>query len=180
MKNIVLAAAASATVALMAAPAAAQSLAFAPTTFYGTLGYAHIDDDGVNLEAATARLGARFGQNFGVEAEGAIGVDGYTQTIGATTASVKLDHSLAAYAVGYLPLSPKFDLMVRGGYGTSQATVKSAGVSIDDDNDSWNYGVGGQYSFDGVNGVRAEYTRYDFTNAGGAADVWSVSYVRKF
>jgi outer membrane immunogenic protein len=179
MKNIILAAAVAA-VAAIAAPASAQSMSMAPTTFYGTLGYAHIEDSPVNLEAAVARLGARFGQYLGLEAEGALGVDGYSQTIGTTTTSVKLQHSVAAYAVGYLPLTPKFDLMVRGGYGTAKAKARTGPLSVSDSNDSWNYGVGGQYFLTLNDGVRAEYTRHDFTNNGGAADVWSVSYVRKF
>ena len=180
MKNIVLAAASAAAVALMAAPASAQSLALQPTTFYGTLGYAHVDLDDANFEAASARLGARFGQYLGLEAEGAIGVDGSKGVIGATPFSAKLDHSVAAYAVAYAPLTPKFDLIVRGGYGTSQVNVKGAGVTVSEDGDSWNYGVGGQYFFNPANGLRGESTRHDFTNNGGAVDVWSISYVRKF
>ena len=58
--------------------------------------------------------------------------------------------------------------------------VSAAGTSASDDGDSWNYGVGGQYSFDGKNGVRADYTRHDFKDSSTNADVWSVAYVRKF
>ena len=38
----------------------------------------------------------------------------------------------------------------------------------------------GQYSFDGKNGVRLDYTREQFQDKGGDANVWAVSYVRKF
>ncbi len=47
--------------------------------------------------------------------------------------------------------------------------------------DSVNYGVGGEYFFDGKNGVRVDYTRFDFQKSGAAdADTWSVGYVRRF
>lgn len=164
MKNIVIATAAAA-LALAAAPAFAQT---APANFYGTLGFSRVEDSGLELGAVSARAGARFADYFGVEAEAAFGVDGDT--------GVDIDRSFAAYAVGFVPVNPQFDLVARVGYGTTR--VDALGVKTSEE--SWNYGVGGQYFFDAANGVRAEYTRYDFENGGGKADVWGVSYVRKF
>jgi hypothetical protein len=44
-----------------------------------------------------------------------------------------------------------------------------------------NYGVGGQYFYKGgPNGLRAEYTRYDYQDHAVPDDVVSVAYVRKF
>jgi hypothetical protein len=34
--------------------------------------------------------------------------------------------------------------------------------------------------FDAKNGLRADYTREEFQDKGGDANVWAVSYVRKF
>lgn len=164
--------------ALAAVPAAAQT--FAPT-YYGTLGYAFINGDGdVNLGAVTARVGARFHRYFGAEVEGAIGVDSDRSVVSGVTVRTELKHSFAGYGVAYLPLSPKLDLFVRGGYGGSKVRASALGVSLSDSEDSWNYGVGAQYLFDERNGVRADYTRHDFGNGHGTADVWGVSYVRKF
>lgn len=47
------------------------------------------------------------------------------------------------------------------------------------DKGSWNYGVGGQYFFDGKNGVRVDYTRQDFSGMP-TEDTWSVAYTRRF
>lgn len=42
-----------------------------------------------------------------------------------------------------------------------------------------NYGVGVQYHA-GLNGVRLDYTRYDFDDGGDDANVWALSYSRRF
>ena len=181
MKFSTLAASAAAVAALLPAAAMAQT---APvntgTSFYGTLGYADTDLDHVNLGSIQGRLGARFGQYFGVEGELAGGVKDDKVDVGGVEAKVKLNHQEAIYGVGFLPISPNFDLLARVGYGHSDGSGSVAGVTADAKGDSWNYGVGGQYSFDGKNGIRADYTREQFQNKGGDANVWSVAYVRKF
>lgn len=162
--------------ALTAMPAAAQTV----PSLYGTLGYTAVDSDDVTLGAITGRLGARFHQNFGVEGEAAIGVGDDSYTFGTTRVEAELKHSFAAYGVGFLPINEQFELLARVGYGTSKVGVSAAGVSASDSDESWNYGVGAQYLFDGLNGVRGDYTRHDFGNGGGDADTWAISYVRKF
>jgi len=163
---------------MTAMPAAAQSVS-APQ-FYGNLGYTFVDASDVNLGAVTGRLGARLHPNFGVEGEAAIGVDGDRQTIGGVNYRTKLKHSFAGYGVAYLPLTPQFELFARGGYGTTRFRVSTGALKVSDSEGSWNYGAGGQYSFDANNGVRAEYTRHDFGGLVGDANAWSLSYVRKF
>ncbi len=182
MKLSTLAAASTAIAVLLPAAAMAQTTGgmFGPTTFYGTLGYADTDLDHVNLGSIQGRLGARFGQYLGVEGELAGGVKDDTVNVNGVDAKVKLNHQEAIYGVGFLPLSPNFDLLARVGYGHSEGTGSVAGVTADAKGDSWNYGVGGQYSFDGKNGIRADYTREQFQNKGGDANVWAISYVRKF
>jgi opacity protein-like surface antigen len=179
MKVSMIAAAVAASAAAFAAmPAAAQSLS---PTYYGNLGYSFVDGgSNANFGAIHARLGARLHRYFGAEAEGAIGVDGDRTTVSGVSVRTKLSHSVAAYAVGFLPVTSQFDLFVRGGYGGSRVKASFANTSVSDSDGSWNYGAGAQYSFDGKNGLRADYTRHDFGKGGGDADVWSVSYVRKF
>lgn len=179
MKTSMLAAVAGTVVALAAVPAAAQSIS--QPGLYGTLGYAFVDGgSAANFGAIAGRVGARVHPNFGLEADAAFGVDGDSQQVGTVNVKTKLTHSFAAYGVGFLPVAPNFDLLARVGYGTSKIRAKSGAISASSSEESWNYGVGAQYSFDGKNGVRGDYTRYDFNNGGGNADVWAVSYVRKF
>ncbi|HEY8005190.1 MAG TPA: porin family protein [Phenylobacterium sp.] len=180
MKVLITAAAATALVALLPAAASAQT-ATTGTTFYGTLGYADTDLDHINLGAIQGRIGARFGQYFGVEGEVSGGVKDDKVNVGGTDVKVKLDHQEAIYGVGFLPVSPNLDLLARVGYGHTQGSGSVSGVSATARGDSWNYGVGGQYTFDGQNGVRLDYTRESFrAHDSSDANVWSVAYVRKF
>ena len=160
--------------ALAALPAAAQ------TSFYGNVGYTAVDTDDVTLGALTGRVGAQFHPNFAVEGEAGFGVKDDSANVGGVNVKGELKHSVAVYGVGILPINDKFDLLARVGYGTSKIEASALGVSVKDSQESWNYGVGAQYSFDGANGVRVDYTRYDFNGDFDKADTWAVSYVRKF
>ena len=162
---------------LAALPAAAQT---APA-FYGNVGYTAVDSsDDVVLGAITGRFGAKLVPNFGLEAEAGFGVKDDSVNVGGVNVETELKHSVGVYAVGFLPINEQFELLARVGYATTKIEASAGGFSADDSEESWNYGVGAQYNFDAVNGVRADYTRYEFDNDGGEADTWAVSYVRKF
>ena len=165
---------------LLAAPAFAQS--FSEPQFYGTVGYAGFKGDEADIGAITGRVGAKLHSHFGVEAEGSFGVKDDELEVSINGAGkYKLKHDFAAYAVGFLPINENFELFARVGYGTTRIDATPAGVSALQDGSSVNYGAGASYLFDGVNGVRADWTRRDFTeNRAGEADVWSVSYIRRF
>ena len=117
--------------------------------------------------------------------------DKSTQTFGGVSADTKvsLHDQEAIYGVGFLPLGDQFELFGRVGYGHQgakvSATATGAGgpvtVSQKIAGDSWNFGGGGQWFWDTKNGLRADYTREEFTpRDSGHADTWAVSYVRKF
>ncbi|MDO1558379.1 porin family protein [Brevundimonas sp. 2R-24] len=175
MRKIILSTAALAAVAV-ALPAAAQSMS-APS-YYVNGGYGHYEaeDADASLGAITGRFGARFTPNFGAEAEASFGVAG--EEIGAV--DVDLNYDAAIYAVGFLPVTPNLELLGRIGYGTTELEASTGGVSVSESESSWNFGVGAQYMFDGMNGVRGDYTRREFNDDAGSADVWSIAYVRKF
>lgn len=163
---------------------AAPALAHAETDMnvYATIGGAILHSDPLNLAVVQGRVGARFATYFGVEAEGALGGTADSITSGGTTVRFRARSEIAGYAVGFIPVTPKTDVLVRIGYGTSTLHAKVAGLgSANLDLDSANYGVGVQHMFDDNNGVRADFTRFDFQDSGpDNADVWSVAYVRKF
>lgn len=171
------AAAAVAAVAAFAAPAMAQT-ALGPISGYANLGYAYAHSNDANLSAVEGRLGART-TYLGVEGQGAFGFNDDTNA----GVNIKLRNEFSGYAVGFLPLGQSgAEAFARVGYGHSSFRLKTGAVSINDGEDSVNYGAGVQYFFNqGPNGVRADYTRYDFRNNGVSnADVWAISYVRKF
>lgn len=176
MRNILLAATA---VSLFALPAAAQSVQ--TPSYSGSIGYTQLDGDDADLGAVTARFNARLHPNFGLEAEGSVGVKDDDFTVAGVSGTVEHDYDAAGYAVGYLPVSPNLELFGRVGYGTTRIKADAAGFSASEDGESVNYGVGANYFFDGVNGVRGDITRRDFTDDnGGKIDTYGVSYVRRF
>lgn len=177
MKAILVAASAAA-IAALGAPALAQAQTTSPQ-IYGGLGYSQSNDN-VDLGVIQGRVGARFMPNFGVEGEFGLGVKDDTVNVGGTSVDVKMKRQGAVYGVGFLPITPNTDLIARVGYGGQKVKGSALGASVSDSRESWNYGVGAQHHFDGVNGVRADYTRYDFTGGGGHSDVWSIGYTRRF
>jgi outer membrane immunogenic protein len=183
MKVMITAAASALALAALIPAAASAQTANTGTSFYGTLGYADSNTDHLNLGTIQGRLGARFGQYFGVEGELGAGVTNDKATVNGVDIKAKIQHQEAIYGVGFLPLSANFDLLARIGYGETRAKANASAFNVADSasGNSWNYGVGGQYRFDEHNGVRADYTREEYTgNNGGAANVYAISYVRKF
>lgn len=175
MKNLLAAAAA---LALLAGASAASAES------YGSIGYTRIDLEGVKLGAATARVGTNLNPWFGVEGELALGIADDSVVIGAGdpdfapgTYAVDLKHQIGVYAVARAPLGEGFTVFGRVGYASSKAEFTDPTGSVEAKGDGIAYGVGAQYDF-GLNGIRADFTRYDVEI--GDADAMSVSFVRKF
>ena len=181
MKNALIAAASLAAIATVVPAAALAQDATAPNTgAYVNLNVGIADGGQADLKIIQGRLGYRFMPYVGIEGELATGLKSDTDTIGGVRVNTKLKHEAAIYGVGFLPISPNTDILARVGYGTTKLRAKAAGVSATDSVESVNYGVGAQHHFDGLNGVRADFTRQDFNHDQGHADVYTVGYVRRF
>jgi outer membrane immunogenic protein len=164
---------------VLAAPLFAQ--AQNSTEVYGSLNYGQTRTRGADTGAIQGRVGAKFTPNFGVEAEVAGGVDDDKVYTPGGPATVKMEHQVAGYAVGYLPVTPNIDLLARAGYGTTKFTTNNpAATEFDGSRDSWNYGVGAQYKFDDKNGIRADWTKSEYTKSDLSSNTVAVGYVRKF
>jgi outer membrane immunogenic protein len=163
---------------VFAAPLYAQ--AQNSTEVYGSLNYGQTRTKGADTGAIQGRLGAKLTPHFGVEGEVAGGVDGdKVYALGA--AKVDMEHQVAGYAVGYLPVTPNLDILGRVGYGTTKfKTNNPAATEFNGSRDSWNYGVGAEYKFDDKNGLRADYTKSEYTKSDLNSDTMSVGYVRRF
>ncbi|MBL8771329.1 MAG: porin family protein [Phenylobacterium sp.] len=181
MKTALIAAASLAAIAaVMPAAAQAQVAAGDNVGAYVNLNLGIADAGGADIKAVQGRVGYRFHPNLGVEGELATGLESDTDTIGGVRVNQKLKHQAAGYVVGFLPIMPNTDILARVGYGTTKIRARAAGVSASGSEESWNFGVGAQHHFDGVNGVRVDYTRYEFDGGPGDADVWTIGYSRKF
>jgi opacity protein-like surface antigen len=172
-----------ATAAGLAGAAQAQPQADG-TGLYGTLGYKQGDD--IEVGSLQARAGARLTPYLGVEGELGAGVKADKFSVAPLELKTSLKWEAAIYGVAYLPLSPKADLLARVGYGTTRFEFESNGggvtapVSASRNRESWNFGVGGQYHFDELNGVRLDYTRQDFNGGMRTNDTLAIAYSRRF
>src|SRR5689334_7141617 len=181
MKNALIAAASLAAIAAVVhATASAQDAAATKAGAYANLILGLADGGRADIKAIQGRLGYRFNNWIGVEGDLATGLKSDKDTIAGVEVSQKLKHSANAYVVGFAPIGPSTDLIARVGYGTTKVGAKAAGVSASDSEESFNYGVGAQHYFDGLNGVRADFTRQEFRHDNGHANVWTVGYARKF
>jgi hypothetical protein len=181
--------AALAAAAAIAAPASAQSLALpsylAPVSYNTSLGYTGLSWGGNNLGAVTLRGGADFGKYVGVEGEGSFGVSDAAVSLAGASAKTHLNNAYAGYVVGRYPIIPNGNLFARVGFGhldaRQSASAGGVSASVAGGVDSLNYGAGGEYLFDGKNGLRIEYTRYDLrTDSAKDVDTWSLSFVHKY
>lgn len=187
MKSLLIASIGLGAATIIAAPALAQTINLplvGPAQAYGALGYTNLQGDHADLSALQGRLGLRFDRYFGVEGELASGVNSHDPTTDSNGVPLKagLTSQEAIYGVGFLPLGHNLDLFARAGYGGTAVKINSVTPTVYRyGGDSWNYGAGAQYFFNGgPNGVRADYTRYDYENNAPDANVWSVAFVRKF
>ena len=173
--------------AAMLVPAAASAQT-ADSGFYGSAGYAIVSPKGApsDLGALNLRGGYQFNPYLGVEVEGAAGVDDGHFTVGsgatAVRGSYKLDWSLGAFGVARYPVTERFDVFARAGvvHGEFKGKARSGAaiVRVSDNDELFAGGAGVQFNIDDRNGIRADYTRYESDDVD--ADVWGVSFVRKF
>ena len=178
MKKALIAAASLAAIAAVVPAAQAQEAA-TKAGAYANLNLGLADSGQADLKVIQGRLGYRFNDWIGVEGELATGLDSDTDTIAGVEVNQKLKHAAAGYVVGFAPIGADTDLLARIGYGTTKVRAEAAGVSASDSEESFNFGVGAQHHFDGVNGVRFDYTRQEF-DGDAHANVWTVGYSRKF
>lgn len=155
---------------------------------YGSVGVSSFNTDLLDAKLAVVqgRVGVKLLPYLGVEAEAGTGFSDDTSHVRYApfiwTTTTELNYQVAGYVVGFLPLTEKAELFARVGYGKAKFdydwVIDNQSLSNSNSRDGWSYGGGGQYFFDGKNGVRLDYTRHDFDED--KVDAWSVGYVRRF
>jgi hypothetical protein len=142
-------------------------------SYYGNIG-ATMYDVGDEIFGIVGRLGVEKDW-YGAELEGTIGV--IDEDIGGI--DVGVDHSLAAFAVGRLPVGNRLKALGRVGYHTTQVgAMDNNGDSASADFDGIAYGAGVEYDLNPVSGLRLDYTRYDLEEA--TSDSLAATYIRRF
>lgn len=130
----------------------------------------------------SGKVGYDFSKYFSVEGQAGFGVISDKETIGNTEVKAKVDYDLGAFVVAHAPIAENFEVLGRVGYYYAEvggsAVVNGQTIADSANFDGLAFGGGLQYMWDGLNGVRGEYTYVD--GDGGHLDAFSVSYVRKF
>ena len=183
-------AAASAAIAL-AAPAFAETQA--------SVGYSSFDVGSSNLNAITGRVGWAPGSPsngmselaFGVECEVSLGLGDDTTGTGTSRVSSKLSSEYGVFGT-LTAATDGFSAFARVGFANIDAkTTLGTGTTATHSSDSEGglaYGAGASLNLGDNSAVRADYTHYD-VNLGATptpafkghdANVWSVSFVRRF
>ena len=180
MKSIIIATAAIG-LAAAATPVLAQTMS-SPQGYAG-LGYTGLSPNGHDLGEITGRMGLKLSPYWGVEAEVGTGVsDSHFTSASGSHDTIREQPSGAAYVVGYYPVTPKFDVLARVGYGATDLKTSNAAGDRFNTSHSVNYGAGAQYMLTRKDGIRVDYTRRDFQESSAPKDddTWTASYVRKF
>lgn len=147
-------------------------------SYYGNIGGVMYDMDD-EIFGVIARLGVQK-EWYGAEVEGSFGVIDEELT---ANSDAGVDHSLAAFAVGRLPINKRLGALARVGYHTTQigvmANANGQSVNVSDDFDGVAYGAGLEYNIDEINGLRFDYTRYNLADDI-TSDSLAATYLRRF
>lgn len=171
-KTLIIAAGVAASLAL-AGVASAQDVG----QVYGSLGYQNSNNDKTdsNLGSVDARVGTKLNRYFGVEGEAAFGTNHDDTAAG----RYKLTDKWGAYGVGYLPVSPSFDLIGRVGVSDTNLKAPPAAGKLEQGT-ALDYGVGAQYHLNKDYALRADVTKSDFNGDKGSSTTTSLNLVKKF
>ena len=159
----------------------------------------NLGEEDADLFMINGRLGYRIHKFFAVEAEGGFGIGGDSiqrsvpvpvDLLGTVNVDVDADIDVSDYIVGMaraiLPVNDRFDLFVRGGYGSASGEVDGVGTtdllggitvtaSESDNIDGFAYGIGAEYYLNENSGIRI-----DGSAIGSDAQFVSIAYSYRF
>jgi hypothetical protein len=136
-------------------------------------GYTRFDLDNVELDALSVRGTVHATDYIGGELDVSFGLG--DDTFGGS--KVELDTNWGLFARGDIPLSDTAGVFGRVGYVDQQTSTTVGVVTTDDSQDGWAAGVGGEFFFMSNNGLRLDYTHYEFDDD--SEEAFSISYVRR-
>lgn len=156
-------------------------LAIAPATaqvYYGDAGYTFIsiDEEGLEVELGTisARGGLEFTENFGVEIEGAIGVQ--DESVGGVDLS--LNYLVGAYGKAQAYVSDTATVYARAGIVNAELETSGNGFTLSQSETGAGFGAGAVLELSNNLYLRGDYTRYEIEELG--ANAFTLSLGMRF
>lgn len=149
---------------------------------YGFMNGEITDLGDVDTNGLVFRSGYDVSRYLGFEAEGFIGLEEDSLDVmtiaGMLSVDADVKYSATAFIVGRYPVGQTgSSVFARFGYGETEYDLSAPGLTTNSvSNDGFAYGIGGEWLFHGLNGVRADYTSMN----NGSEDVFAISYVRRF
>lgn len=170
------------TLAIAAASAAAMPALAQENSWYGDIGYQFhsIDEDGADADIGTitGHVGYNFTPNLAAEGELGFGINDDEINVLGTGVDLGVNYLVGAYGRVQGSLGENFTVFARAGIVQIEVEAEGPGASASESETGAGYGVGGEYHFDGKNGIRADYTRYDVEDL--EVDSFLIGYSRKF
>lgn len=153
-----------------------------PVRVFGEAGYSRVElngDPDVGFNALHARIGVQFHRYIGVEVEGGFGLGSETVNFGGFDVETELKSAIGAFAILSYPVSDNVEILGRAGYASVRISADAGFGPASASEDAFAGGVGLRlFPSGGDNGVRVDYTRYEFDDGG--ANAFQISYVRRF
>jgi len=129
----------------------------------GGFGMVTYEEDGIEDAEPTAligRLGYGLFDNIAIEGRLGFGLSDDTVNVLGVDVDLDIDQIAGVYGVGHLPLSEQFSLYGLAGFTYGEASASAFGLSFDDDDTDFSYGIGASVDFtDNVSGY-AEWIQY--------------------
>jgi len=168
------------TLALAATACAAGAQAADKLQTYGKVGVTSADY-GDQFTALNLGYGVDLSPNLALEATGDIGLSDKTYNVSGVNVKAKLDYQIGAFVVGKLPISPNVNLTGRLGYMQAKLKASAGGFTASDTASGAAIGVGLTcFPHGGKNGFSIDATHANFGSKNGTANIYQVSYIRRF
>ncbi len=152
-------------VSLMLAALTTPALAFDQGDTYLGGGFSRItyDQDGLGDASPSAiigRLGYFITDQIAIEGRAGLGVGDDNVTVSGVDVNIEVEQVAGAYALGHLPVADVFSLYGLVGFTYGELSASALGVSLDDDDTDFSYGIGGELRVAQNVSAYAEWAKY--------------------
>ncbi len=113
----------------------------------GGFGMVTYDEDGIEEVEPTVllgRLGHFVADNIAIEGRLGFGIGDDSVNVSGVNVDFEIDQVAGVYGVGHLPLADAFSVYGLAGFTYAEGSLSFVGLSFDDDDTDFSYGIGAQ------------------------------------